>query len=507
MILALVAGCSTGAPTATTAPSSATNTEGTQTAAVAATTAPAAAGPAETVVIPFIKTMNPASETSMVQDAFNKFLKDKGYNINVQLVGIEFGNYGTQINLMMTDGSADLFNYGFTVALNQQVINGTIAPLDDLLNQYGQGIKTSLGDYLNCAKITGKIYAVPNMTAFANRLGYYIRQDVADAMKIDLTKTYDLQSLTDLMVQIQKAYPQYCLIPSGPKGTYIQQTYNCDLIGGTDQYPFGVLIDGAKDLKVVDYYESDQFKNLCAWGEKWKNQGLFLKDPQNAQDSSGAYIKGNLAAGMFAFSYDTKSAAITFSNTTGVKVTGVDVSPLLATTNDVTSFAWVIAANSKHKEASMQVLNEMYTDKDIANLVCSGIKDTHYVTNSDGTIQLKDGLTPQTVGWPSGMGTWWPNITITAPWAPFPANFYNSELQINSTAPGSAAMGFSFDPTNVANQITACSNVVDQYNYSLLLGIDVETNLPKFQQALKDAGIDQIIAEKQKQLDAWAASK
>ena len=35
--------------------------------------------------------------------------------------------------------------------------------------------------------------------------------------------------------------------------------------------------------------------------------------------------------------------------------------------------------------------------------------------------------------------------------------------------------------------------------------LDPETELPKFQQSLKDAGIDEIIAEKQKQLDAWAA--
>ena len=56
------------------------------------------------------------------------------------------------------------------------------------------------------------------------------------------------------------------------------------------------------------------------------------------------------------------------------------------------------------------------------------------------------------------------------------------------------------------NETTACSNVVKQYAYGLEVGaVDIDTVL-EFQQALKDAGIDKIIAEKQTQLDgimAW----
>ena len=36
---------------------------------------------------------------------------------------------------------------------------------------------------------------------------------------------------------------------------------------------------------------------------------------------------------------------------------------------------------------------------------------------------------------------------------------------------------------------------------------DIETTLPEFQEQLKSAGIDEIIAEKQRQLDEWLASK
>lgn len=47
-----------------------------------------------------------------------------------------------------------------------------------------------------------------------------------------------------------------------------------------------------------------------------------------------------------------------------------------------------------------------------------------------------------------------------------------------------------------------------QYYCGLDCGsVDPETAIPEFNQALKDAGIDEIIAEKQAQYDAWKAAQ
>ena len=74
----------------------------------------------------------------------------------------------------------------------------------------------------------------------------------------------------------------------------------------------------------------------------------------------------------------------------------------------------------------------------------------------------------------------------------------------NETADGSKVLGFTFDNINVQTETAACTAVVDEYKKGLKCGsIDVDKNLPEFLQKLKDAGIDTIIAEKQKQLDQW----
>ncbi len=69
-------------------------------------------------------------------------------------------------------------------------------------------------------------------------------------------------------------------------------------------------------------------------------------------------------------------------------------------------------------------------------------------------------------------------------------------------------MGFRFDTTSVMNEITACSNVVSKYDVGLRWGeLNPNEALPEFLAELESAGVNTIIEEKQKQLDAWLASK
>lgn len=101
-----------------------------------------------------------------------------------------------------------------------------------------------------------------------------------------------------------------------------------------------------------------------------------------------------------------------------------------------------------------------------------------------------------------------PNSSGCPVWNYQPENYWDLLLDSNAEAKPSLALGFNFDATPVADQITACTNVYSQYYLPLINGeVDIDEVLPVFQQALHDAGIDDIIAEKQAQLDAWLAAK
>ena len=68
--------------------------------------------------------------------------------------------------------------------------------------------------------------------------------------------------------------------------------------------------------------------------------------------------------------------------------------------------------------------------------------------------------------------------------------------------------GFIPDSTNVATQVAAINNVYTQYNNSLTYGdVDPEVYLPEFLKALEEAGINDVMAEYQRQVDEWLANK
>lgn len=475
-------------------------------AALLAAGLPCLAAPSTvTVKLPYMLTMNPAKDRAQVQDAINKITKPK-LGIEVSLVCIEFGNWNTQINLMLTDGSIDLFNSCFTSPLSVLANNGQIAEIDGLLKANGQGILKALGGYIDCAKVDGHYYGAPKMSAFGIRDIYLMNKAVCKELGIDPSKVKNLDDLTAVLAKVKKAHPEKCMIPTGKGGSYLNPM-DVDTLGSSS-LALGVLLGGGKELKVVNYYETAEFKKMIGYARKWKSMGFFLADPLSAQDASNTFLKTGEAFGAFNMSHEAAAGARIMTNSCGVELLACNVDEAVATTDSVTGMTWCVSATSRNKAAAVKLLNELYTNADLANLVCSGIEGVHYVVGKGGAIDYAPGLNAFTTGWPSGMGTFWPNVTITKPWAPEPADAYADWLAANKTCRKSAALGFTFDASEVGDEIAACTNVVNQYYNPLMLGFDEDGSLlAKFQGALKKAGIDAIVAEKQKQLDAWAKAR
>lgn len=69
------------------------------------------------------------------------------------------------------------------------------------------------------------------------------------------------------------------------------------------------------------------------------------------------------------------------------------------------------------------------------------------------------------------------------------------------------SLGFRFRPESVDAEITAINTVVDGGQRALLTGyVDPATELPKFLTDLKNAGLEKVRAEVQKQYTEWKAA-
>lgn len=88
-----------------------------------------------------------------------------------------------------------------------------------------------------------------------------------------------------------------------------------------------------------------------------------------------------------------------------------------------------------------------------------------------------------------------------------PKTVWEDTKKLNADAVPSKLLGFSFDAEPVKAEIGKTSAVYDEYSRAIDLGVSTEEKYNEFLAKLKNAGADRIIAEMQKQIDAWKASK
>jgi putative aldouronate transport system substrate-binding protein len=437
----------------------------------------------------------------LVQDEINKIAKAK-INASVKLLPISLSTWQNQINLMLTSNEKlDLMVVQGSTYGNQ-VAKGQLLNLDELITKYGQGIAEALGpDYLTAPKINGKTYGVPSIRDLAQGYGYIVRKDLIQKNNIDLSQVKTLEDLEPVLKTIKEKenlVPMVNSVGNSPL-TYYKTT---DSLGDD----FGVLLNnGADNLEVVNWFETEEYAQMVTKAREWNKAGYFLKDAITVKESSSDLIKGKKGAGNFAAL--KPGFAVQEQRQTNTDIEVVEMMPPVATTSTVTNIMWGITSNSKNPEKAMQFLNLMYADKDIVNLLDWGIEGKHYVKVSDNIIEYPAGVDATTVGY-TGAGWMFGNQFLSYIFNGDDEQLWEKMKAFNLSAVKSKALGFSFDSSSVKTEFAAVSNVVVQYRNALESGVlDPANNLPEFIAKLKDAGIDNIIAEKQKQLDDWAATK
>ena len=96
----------------------------------------------------------------------------------------------------------------------------------------------------------------------------------------------------------------------------------------------------------------------------------------------------------------------------------------------------------------------------------------------------------------------------TPKYVPVDAEMFDKIMNYNDTLVYSKAFGYSFDSSNLAPQISAINNVLQTYRAQLSWGtVDVDSVLPQFISELEAAGLNDVIAANQEQLDAWLAQQ
>ena len=451
------------------------------------------------------------SGIAQVEEAMNAILEEK-FNVNVKLTFLPFGSYAEQTTLLLSSGEGVDLMAVYMVPYASCATSGQIMPIDDLLEQYGQGIIEQLGwDMINCGRVDGELFGLTQGRDLAASQGFSYRLDLAEKHSLDMESVKTLDDLHDVLAVIKEKEEN--VWPVAVSAGENIRNWDWDSVGD-EMVNLGVLANHAQDTTIVNLYETDQYKDLVTTMYNWMQEGLIQSDAVNTTETASTLMEAGTAFGTFTNlkPYYAEENNPNLTNKIGV----VEIMPALATTDRVTMGLWSIAGSCEHPEAAMKVLNALYSDPEVANLYMYGVEGTHYevveegaVTNGQDRINYPEGLDATTTTYRKS-GTWLqPNQFIGDIWGlDLPADYWDATRDFNNNSDKSAAFGFSFDATKTANELTACTNVVNKYHKALVCGaLNPEETLPKFNQELKDAGIDAIITEKQTQLDEWLAQK
>ena len=508
----LMVGCGSNSNTNTTATETDTSSAKTE-ASVGTTSENTSAQDGEYPVVRMAYShIFPIEDEEAVEAAMNEILREEAH-AEVDLVGVDFSDMTSQMNLLLTGGNKeplDIFSSFWYLPLNTLKSNGQISELDDLLKEHSDVLDLFKDnpEVLDACKIGGTLYALPALGPWSSPEFYVCMKADSDAASIDWSKVNTLDDVTDAMLAMKKVNPDHYYIPGATETYYVPK--DIDTLGDNNTF-LGVLTDPLNSTKVENYYESDYFKNFMKNVKIWSENGLISPDPMSNTLPSLLSLQNGVTSGSPGYCWSDKEwfyEANTQQNYGG-DVTGCNYGERLITTSNIQTYLWHITSFSKNKEAAMNVLAAFYTDSRLDALYGNGIEGKNYVVNADGKLEYPEGKNNTNCGW-TGMGATYslPNVSKCPAWYYQPDDMWDQMMKTNEEAKPSLALGFVFDSTPVADQITACSNVCAQYYLPLINGeANIDETLPVFQQALHDAGIDEIIAEKQKQLDAWLANK
>jgi putative aldouronate transport system substrate-binding protein len=445
-----------------------------------------------------------------VEEAINQITRDK-IGAEVELVPIVIWDYSSQVSLALQGGEKlDVFQS--LGDFNTAVSTGMCVDITDMLDSLAPESKALIGDaWLAASSYEGRIYGIPTFKPIALTPMVIYRKDIADAIGLDMSAVKDVKDVTEALRKVKAAYPDMtplAAVNTGNIGVGLTVP-NVDYL--TDSYfsPKGVLMND--ELKVVDFYASEAFAEVCKLARTWYNESLVMKDAATTASAAAELMSsGNYFCYIASYSYPEADTAASLEAVTGGYPIGAKIiGSAFLDTSSINALTWMVSSTSKVPEAALKFLNLTFTDKDVVNLIIYGLEGRDYVWNTDGTVRYPDNQDSTTVPYTAQLscGTLG-NFFIMHPMQGTNPASLDWELEQNKKAKTSVAMGFTFDSTPVKTEYTAVINVIEQFLPGLICGsADPVTEIPLFLERLNEAGLDRIISEKQVQLDAWLAVK
>ena len=440
-----------------------------------------------------------------VLEEINKILRED-INMELDLVALNWGSYTNELMLMLS-GNEKLDIIPIIVQNSAGYVNsGQVVDLTDLIDQYGTNIKEHIAEeFLHTPNIDGFVYGVTTKREWITEIGIMMRTDILEEVGFTEADINSLDDLDKVYEAVYAKYPTMTMLGGSQGGTPGFRWEVTDPL--TDN--FGALMDKGQSLEVVNPYETDEFVEFAEKMYEWNQKGYISKDCATTTEPVFSQVQ---AGKTFSYFTPLKAGGVQENEiSTGRKLSAAPLfgAPYI-TSYSINFNSWGIAQNSQNKEKAFQCLDYIYGSPEIMNLINWGIEGEHYVyvDKENNIIGYPEGVDISNKTYGLNIGWELPNQFIAAIWEGNEPDVWEQTQKDIDRATRSLALGFTYDTSAVANELTALSNVKNEYFDAIGSGsADPSDILPRFNEALKRAGLETVMAHKQQQLDEWLADK
>ena len=448
-----------------------------------------------------------ADQLKRIQDLINDYTIDK-INTEVELVLFSNADYMNQVNLMLASGEqVDIFRAQGTSHL-PYIQDGTALDITDYLDdELKETVDVIYDNFLKPTTVNGRTYGILGMGSNYVPGGFTYRTDIVEELGIDMSAVHSPEDLTAVFAKVKEAYPNMTIIDPNRANalleTYLGKIVKFDPLGDNIAYS----VSGTAyqdDSKVVNMYETPEYIELCKLTRSWYEAGYYASDAATTTATTAELLMSGNCFGTFCGLGNPKIAA-QYTTNYGYNFDNVQISDSLVWAGS--DGAWMVNSSSKAPSAACKFLNLLYTDAYVDNLLVYGEEGVDYVLNEEGFAVAPEGFVDMnSVAYSNNMNYYfWGNKWITYP-VPGGLNKEESQAQMKKNYEGELSVyyGFLYDFSSLQAEYTACQNIVNEYKKALWVGaVDVEETLNEMNKRLYAAGLDKLIAEKQRQLDEW----
>lgn len=454
-----------------------------------------------------------AEDEDAVLEEINKILKEK-INATIVAKSMSLSDYATKYALTIAGGEAIDLMYTSTWAFYQSEANkGAFEEVtDQVIENYMPLHKENQAEASwGQAAIGGKTYFIPNNVANVSAFATLIRGDLREKYGLD-----KLENMEDL--------EEYYAAVAGDADSGVTFAYdasqnndnskNIQLLAENNWVRLeGALLnyftyEYAPDITSDDLiwiYGTDEYLEYAKTMKEWADNGFWSKSAiANATDVKESFINGTSAS--FTQNLGTVGAVAA-----EVTKTHPEWKPEVYDLNlDADRFygaytgdGMAILANSQNKERAFMALDLMKFDKEIYRLIRYGIEGRHYNVVSEGVWTTGE----EAAKYPYGTGFSWG--FKNSMYDMVREDAYPDEVEISRKWKEKGVEGptaaFSFDDTNVKNELANLKSVYTQYVPLLDLGLtdDVEKTLAEFNKQAEAAGMQKIMDEAKAQLAVY----